>query len=111
MAISKKHVEEFVEDYEPLKLLIDNLIYVDVDLNEKIMKALLILVNLGEDLKNKKNYLYNKFARLFNRLGGRKKVESFTFSFNPRLSSIAENLLASSYEIDEEELYILNEHE
>lgn len=74
--------------------------YVDVALNDKIVRALISALEIGEELKKKSNYFYNPFARIFNKIGGREKAEVLGESKNEELRSNAEKLLVISYRVD-----------
>lgn len=73
----------------------------DVSLNDKIVRAMIAALEVGEDLKRKRNYFYNPFARRFNKIGGRAKAELLVESKNEELRSNAEKLLVISYKVDE----------
>ncbi|KAL4502302.1 hypothetical protein ABPG72_011889 [Tetrahymena utriculariae] len=103
MVIKMKQIEEFLTDYNGIQLLVDQIKYVDVDLNISIVKALYRIIKLGERIKNKKNYFYNTYAKKFNQYGGREKVYGLSESQNNVLKRISEKLLAQSYIVDEVE--------
>ncbi|KAL4470202.1 hypothetical protein ABPG74_011813 [Tetrahymena malaccensis] len=103
MVIKMKQIEEFITDYNGIQLLVDQIKYVDVDLNIKIVKALYRIIKIGERIKNKKNYFYNIYAKKFNQYGGRERVQGLSESQNEVLKTVSEKLLAKSYIVDEVE--------
>ncbi|EAR89646.2 importin subunit alpha, putative (macronuclear) [Tetrahymena thermophila SB210] len=103
MVIKMKQIEEFLTDYNGIQLLVDQIKYVDVDLNISIVKALYRIIKIGEKIKNKKNYFYNIYAKKFNQYGGRERVQGLAESQNKDLKRISEKLLAQSYIVDEVE--------